>query len=90
MEDLSEADLKFFTAAALTGILANPAQFTKEAINWRKIKGISLEKIAVNSALEAMEQIAILKLALDQAAAQKKDPATVLVMNKNDKENTDG
>lgn len=71
MKELNKDDLKFFTAAALQGLLANPIMLDKNYERQRAMKGLSLERIAVLSAVEVLQEIEIFTQAMDNLDKKK-------------------
>ncbi len=70
-----EADLKYFTGCALTGLLANNSFNTPNAAKYLDMKGLSLEKLAVLSAVEVVSQLEKFgEVADKKLAIVKEDP----------------
>jgi len=67
MKQVDDQDLKFFTGQALAGLLANPYMTSPEAQKYRNMKKITLEQIAVESALGVMEALEVVRAAITQS-----------------------
>lgn len=74
-----DSDLKQFTAAALTGILANPSYNTIESHKHLTMKNLTVEKLALLSAIETLEQIEMYRDILRKQEENKEQIKLALV-----------
>lgn len=75
------ADIKYFTAAALTGLLSNPSFQGEQSIKYMNMKGLTLEKLALLSAVEVVEQIESWKESLSKEEDQKNQIKMALIID---------
>lgn len=69
MSVVNNEDLKYFCAHALQGILANPFYTTQQQQIYMAQKEITIEKIAMRSALAMISIIEQTQVLLDRAAS---------------------
>jgi hypothetical protein len=66
MIQINQSKLEFFTAAALTGLLSNPEMTSLARQQYLRAKKMTLEGLAVKSAIETMEILERMHAALDK------------------------
>lgn len=62
-----ESRLDFFAAHVMQGLCANPTYTSPQYMKFLEAKKMTLETIAVESAIELMEKIEVLKIRLHEA-----------------------
>lgn len=74
-----EADLKYFAGCALSGLLANPAFSTEERAKYMMMKSLTLERLAMLSAIEIVSEIEKWKDSLKKQEENKEQIKLALV-----------
>lgn len=72
------ADIKYYTGAALTGLLSNPMFTTIEYQKNLGYKGLTLEKLALKSAIEIVSELEQWKDKVVKRAEAEKTKLTVV------------
>lgn len=73
------ADIKYFTAHALSGLLSNPTFQSEQTLKYLNMKDLTLEKLALLSGIEVVEQLERWKASLTKEEDQKNQIKLALV-----------
>ncbi len=72
MRPINKSDLRYFTGQALTGLCANPAYSSVQGQAYLRSKKLTVEKLAVSSALETLENLSVLEEHFDKLDAEER------------------
>jgi hypothetical protein len=81
MNKISQGDIKFFAAHALTGLSSNAYLMSMEGKRYLEMKRLTIEGMAVESALMMIERLHLMEVTLDkveQAEEAKEKKETTL------------